>query len=119
LYENNVTRTLEYKQVIENANTQYMTVLTRLLEQISDRKIKVYSTIDYTPVNNSWIPKRKYYYDDSFFNERSVFAIKSLKNLSKTIFKDCPKILKKIKNKEFKGKSYIKVFDYYNDTCNK
>ena len=32
-------------------------------------------------------------------------------------FKDCPELVKKIKNKDFKSKDYFKIVDFYNNNC--
>lgn len=112
----NIKKIFEFKQIIVRPGTEYMAIYNKLLEPISDGKTKVYHRTEYKTLNNSWTAEHKYYYEN--FDERSVNRITSLKKLSKTLFKYCPKMMDEIKNKKFEGKSYKHIFNYYNNNCN-
>ncbi|MFK5981522.1 MAG: hypothetical protein QM499_01310 [Flavobacteriaceae bacterium] len=52
-------------------------------------------------------------------NKRFNYNTKSRKILKKALsnFKDCPDLMKKIENKEFKKKGILKIVKYYNANC--
>ena len=52
-------------------------------------------------------------------NSRFDYNTKSRKILKKALnsFKDCPALIKKIENKDFKKKGILKIVKYYNANC--
>lgn len=42
---------------------------------------------------------------------------KKFKKLTNTFFKDCPELMKKITDKEFKKRHIVEIIEFYNDKC--
>jgi hypothetical protein len=99
-----------------------------LLEQVAFGKIYLYK-FDFTRNSNlgngmSMSSNQTEYYvclnDDDVvttFNASGIFIESSFRKKSRILFKDCPTVIKKIKNKIWKMENIPKIVDYYNKKC--
>lgn len=69
-------------------------------------------------VNITYLKKRKdknaVYISDVY---HSLFGAKVFRKNASKFFKDCPKLIAKIKSKEFKKSDIIEVLEFYNEKC--
>lgn len=110
---------------------KYATVYTskkriQLLKILVEGKVTIYETISYGhtgPGNNGY----SYQYTNMYIkrqhekiasNEFFANVFKSFKKTAKKYFSDCPELVRKIENNDFKKTSLIGMVKYYNAKCN-
>jgi hypothetical protein len=50
-------------------------------------------------------------------NNKTIRIGGKIKNKRMNLFSDCPILIEKIQNKEFKKREIIEIIDYYNNNC--